>query len=222
MSLIESTTDPRLALVPRPENERLILSLVREHRGMSKAEIARATGLSAQSATNIVNRLEAEGLLMAGKSVRGKVGQPSKPYLINAEGALTIGVKVGRQSVEIATMGFDYEIIEHRQFRYEYPVYEAVRDHIFAAMQALIDDLGPARARRILGVGLALPEGLSSWESAIGAPGGLMAPWDEADLRAEIEAAFGLAVSKMNDASAACLAALKVGKTTEARSFRYI
>lgn len=222
MSLIESTTDPRLALVPRPENERLILSLVREHRGMSKAEIARATGLSAQSATNIVNRLEAEGLLMAGKSVRGKVGQPSKPYLINAEGALTIGVKVGRQSVEIATMGFDYEIIEHRQFRYEYPVYEAVRDHIFAAMQALIDDLGPARARRILGVGLALPEGLSSWESAIGAPRGLMAPWDEADLRAEIEAAFGLAVSKMNDASAACLAALKVGKTTEARSFLYI
>ncbi len=216
MSLIESTTDPRLALVPRPENERLILSLVREHRGMSKAEIARATGLSAQSATNIVNRLEAEGLLRAGKSVRGKVGQPSKPYLINAEGALTIGVKVGRQSVEIATMGFDYEIIEHRQFRYEYPVYEAVRDHIFAAMQALIDDLGPARARRILGVGLALPEGLSSWESAIGAPRGLMAPWDEADLRAEIEAAFGLAVSKMNDASAACLAALKVGKTTEA------
>ncbi|MGA1235022.1 MAG: winged helix-turn-helix domain-containing protein, partial [Lutimaribacter sp.] len=45
-------------LEPRPENERLILSLVRQAGSLSKAEIARATGLSAQSATNIVNRLQ--------------------------------------------------------------------------------------------------------------------------------------------------------------------
>ncbi|WP_407492467.1 ROK family protein [Pseudooceanicola sp. MF1-13] len=208
-------------LEPLPDNERLILSLVRENNGMSKAEIARATGLSAQSATNIVKRLEAEGLLRAGKSVRGKVGQPSKPYLINADGAMTIGVKVGRQSVEVATMGFDYQIIDHRSFGYDYPVYDTVRAHVLDTISDFIGALDAMQISRLLGIGLAIPDALSSWESAIGAPAGSMAPWDTADLRAEIESAFGLPVAQMNDASAACLAALKLG-SARPRSFLYI
>lgn len=222
MALIEHTSDAAPSVEPRPENERLILSLVRQSGSMSKADIARATGLSAQSATNIVNRLEDEGLLKAGKSVRGKVGQPSKPYTINPEGAVTIGVKVGRQSVEIATMGFDYKIIEHRRIRYEYPIYDAVRAQVMENVQALIDGLGPKRTGRLLGIGLAIPDALSSWENAIGAPAGSMEPWDHADLRAEIETAFALPVFKMNDASAACLSALKLGQSNTARSFLYI
>lgn len=209
------------AIEPLPDNERLILSLVRSNGGMSKADIARATGLSAQSATNIVNRLESEGLLRAGKSVRGKVGQPSKPYLIDPAGAMTIGVKVGRQSVEVATMGFDYQIIDHRTFRYDYPIYESVRDQVIATMRDLISDLNKDQVTRLIGVGLALPDALSSWENVIGAPEGSMAPWDTADLRGEIETAFGLPVAQMNDASAACLAALKLG-AARARSFLYI
>lgn len=209
------------AIEPLPDNERLILGLVRQNGGMSKADIARATGLSAQSATNIVKRLEAEGFLVAGKSVRGKVGQPSRPYLIDPAGAVSIGVKVGRQSVEVATMGLDYQIISHRSFRYDYPIYASVRDRIVSIIEELIADLGAERASRILGVGLALPDALSSWESAIGAPAGSMAPWDTADLRGEIQSAFKLPVAQMNDASVACLAALKLG-TVPARSFLYI
>lgn len=222
MTFTDHPTKAPLTPSQRPENERHILSLVRQAGAMSKADIARATGLSAQSATNIVNRLEDEGLLRAGESVRGRVGQPSKPYAIDPEGALTIGVKIGRQSVEIATMGFDYRIIEHRRTRYDYPIYDTVRTQILDTTRDLINGLGPDRAARVLGIGLSLPDALSSWESTIGAPEGSMAPWDVSDLRAEIEATFGMPVSQMNDASAACLAALKLGQTTDAQSFMYV
>ena len=81
----------------RPYNERLLINLIRTDGEMSKADLTRASGLSAQTATVIVNRLVEEGLLKAGKAVKGKVGQPSTPYSLNPEGALSIGIKVGRR-----------------------------------------------------------------------------------------------------------------------------
>ena len=45
-------------------NERLLLSLVRRFGPLSKIEVARLTGLSVQSTSAIMNRLQADGLLM--------------------------------------------------------------------------------------------------------------------------------------------------------------
>ena len=42
-------------------NERLLLSLVRRFGPLSKIEVARLTGLSVQSTSAIMNRLQAEG-----------------------------------------------------------------------------------------------------------------------------------------------------------------
>ncbi len=61
----------------RAYNERLVLSLVRSHEALSKADIARASGLSAQTVSVIMRALEKDGLLIKGEPVRGKVGQPS-------------------------------------------------------------------------------------------------------------------------------------------------
>ena len=55
----------------RAYNERLVMSLVRRHGSLSKAEIARRSGLSAQTVTVIMRALEAEGLLMRGTPMRG-------------------------------------------------------------------------------------------------------------------------------------------------------
>ena len=80
----------------RPYNDRLFIDLIRTAGQMSKAELTRASGLSAQSATVIVNRLVEDGLLKPGDAIKGKVGQPSTPYSLNPDGAISIGVKVGR------------------------------------------------------------------------------------------------------------------------------
>ena len=61
----------------RALNERRILTLIRHHQQLPKALIAKETGLSAQAATVIINRLEEDGLLQRGEPHRGKRGQPS-------------------------------------------------------------------------------------------------------------------------------------------------
>lgn len=84
----------------RAYNERLIVSALLRSGALSKAEIARETGLSGQAASVIVNALIADGMLLKQPKVRGQVGQPSTPIAPNPEGAYALGVKIGRRSVE--------------------------------------------------------------------------------------------------------------------------
>ena len=63
----------------RAHNERLVLSILRRLGPMAKADIARMTGLSAQTVSVIMRALETDGLLAKGEPVRGRVGQPSVP-----------------------------------------------------------------------------------------------------------------------------------------------
>ncbi len=64
-------------------NERLVLSLIRRHGSLAKAEIARLTGLSAQTISVIMRQLEADGLVVKEAPQRGKIGQPSVPFSLN-------------------------------------------------------------------------------------------------------------------------------------------
>ena len=68
----------------RDYNERLVLSLVRQHSALAKTDIARMTGLSAQTVSVIMRALEQDGLLLRGEPLRGKIGQPSIPMSLAA------------------------------------------------------------------------------------------------------------------------------------------
>ena len=60
----------------RDHNERLVLSLVRQNGALAKSDIARITGLSAQTVSVIMRSLEQDRLLLRGEPVRGRIGQP--------------------------------------------------------------------------------------------------------------------------------------------------
>lgn len=205
----------------RPYNERLFLSLIRSEGKLSKAELRRASGLSAQSATVIVNRLVEDGLLLPGDAVKGKVGQPSTPYSLNPDGALSIGIKVGRRSLEVACMGFDYTIKQRIVRRYDFPHLATIRKDILRDIETLFRTLSQAQRNRMTGIGIALPDDLSAWETTVGAPKGAMSDWSKADLPTDLQGKFDLPVVTLNDVSAACLAEIAVGNMQRYQSFAY-
>ena len=82
-------------------NARLVLSLIRSHGSLSKAAIARLTGLSAQAISAIIGQLERDGMLLRLAPVRGKVGQPSTPLSLDPEGAFSLGFKFGRRRCDL-------------------------------------------------------------------------------------------------------------------------
>lgn len=205
----------------RAYNERLVLSLVRRHGALAKAEIARMTGLSAQTVSVIMRALELDGLLRKGKPQRGKVGQPSIPMSLAPDGAYFLGLKVGRRSADMVLIDFLGRVIASRRETFAHPLPDRMIAFATRSVVSLRAELAPDHANRIGGIGIAIPFLLWDWAPAIDAPQAEMDAWRGADLRAEIAAATGLPVYLRNDASAACGAELVFGEVPAARDFLY-
>ena len=110
----------------RAQNERLVLSLVRQHGALAKSDIARITGLSAQTVSVIMRALEQDGLLLRGEPVRGRIGQPSVPMSLNPKGAFFLGLKIGRRSADLTLVDFLGRVLATERQVYRYPTPSAV------------------------------------------------------------------------------------------------
>src|SRR3974390_3584570 len=111
-------------------NERLLLSLVRRFGRLSKIEVARMTGLSVQSTSAIMNRLQADGLLRREAPLRGRVGQPTVPMSIDPEGAYSFGLKIGRRSCDLVLIDFRGAVRRRAQRTFPYPVPEMILEFV--------------------------------------------------------------------------------------------
>lgn len=194
----------------RAYNERLVLSLLWRAGALTKTEIARLTGLSAQAASVIVRHLEADGLLRRGAPQRGRVGQPSVPMSLDPEGAYAIGVKIGRRSTDVVLIDLLGTVRAHEAIGYAYPRLESVLGFVEGACGALVARLG-ARVGRLAGAGLAIPFEIWSWSEVVGAPAGAMDDWREADIRGLLAERLPCPVGLHNDATAACAAEMLFG-----------
>lgn len=205
----------------RDYNERLVLSLVRSHGSLSKTEIARMTGLSAQTVSVIMRGLEADGLLLRGEPVRGRIGQPSVPMSLNPEGAFFLGLKVGRRSAELVLLDFLGRQRAMLHSAYAYPTPAATIDFATDGIARLCEGMTAQQMGRIAGLGIAIPFQLWNWEDASGAPKGAMDEWKTLDIRAEIAARCPFQVYLQNDATSACGAELIFGESAGFRDFLY-
>ncbi len=206
----------------RDYNERLVLSLIQRENELSRAEIARRTGLSPQAVNLITRQLEKDGLLARGQPVRGRVGQPSIPMRLEPSGGFAFGLKVGRRSAEVILLDFAGKLRAQQQTAYPWPEPEAIVAFCGRAVTEITASLEDNLRERICGVGVAIPFDLWSWEQQVGAPKGAMAVWRDFDMGAEIASATGHPVTIVNDASAACAGELQYGRGREFANFGYV
>ncbi len=196
----------------RAYNERLVLSLVRSHEALSKADIARASGLSAQTVSVIMRALEKDGLLIKGEPVRGKVGQPSVPMSLHAEGVFAFGLKIGRRSADMILMDFVGGVRAKLRRIYAYPTPREILAFVKESLDSLEASMTPLQLSRLAGLGVATPFELWNWADNVGAPQGEMDAWRDFDLRAEIQELTQYPVYLQNDATSACGAELMFGQ----------
>ncbi len=205
----------------RDQNERLVLSLVRQNGSLAKTEIARMTRLSAQTVSVIMRELEDEGLLLRQAPMRGKVGQPSIPMALNPDGAYFIGLKIGRRSAELVLIDFLGNVRAMLQNSYRYPAPREILDFVSAGIKRLRAGFSAAQDKRIAGLGIAMPFELWNWADTAGAPREIMDQWRHRDIRADVQAICGFPVYLQNDATAACGAELVFGQTGNLSDFIY-
>jgi predicted NBD/HSP70 family sugar kinase len=205
----------------RARNERLVLTLIRRRGALPKSEIARVTGLSAQTVSVIMRELEADGLLVKCAPVRGKVGQPSVPMDLAADGALFFGLKVGRRRTEMVLIDFAGEVRARAAVRHDHPTPDATRRFAQDTITTMSATLTATERDRICGLGIGLPFQLWDWAEALRVPEDTMRPWRSRDIRSELAATLPWPVLMENDASAACNAELIFGDGTLPQNFLY-
>ncbi len=195
----------------RERNERVVLTVLRRSSGLASAEIARRTGLSAQTVSRLIRSLEADQLIRKGEPKRGRVGQPSVPLSLNPSGAFFLGLKVGRRSVELILIDFIGKIIDREKEIYSYPDFNKVLEFTVSRSSAIRSRMAPAHRDRVAGLGIAMPFHLWNWAGQIGVSPELMANWQTRDLLAELAARVDLPLFLQNDATSACSAELVFG-----------
>lgn len=205
----------------RQFNERVVLQAIRLHGSLPKAEIARLTGLTAQTIGLITTRLEDDGLLIRHEPLRGRIGQPSIPMALNPDGAFSLGIKIGRRSADLLLVDFTGAVRRREVLPYEFPDAHVLLPAIQAHIRSIEDGLG-ALALRLVGVGLAAPLNLGGWHKLLGLPAAVSDQWNHIDLPSQMQAFTDVPVSFAKDTSAACVAELVAGRGRDIKSFLYL
>lgn len=205
----------------RQFNERTVLQALRVHTSLPKADLARLTGLSAQTIGLITARLEEDGLIVKQGRVRGRIGQPSVPLALNPDGAFAIGIKVGRRGAEWLLIDFTAKVRERHAISYDFPDADELLPAIAQHIQRLREGLGPLAVRNV-GAGLAAPFQLGGWHRTLGLSKAQADLWNQMDLAAEVRARTEVPVSFARDTVAACVAELVGGRGHDLKSFLYI
>ena len=205
----------------RAHNERLILSLVRRNGSMAQRDIAKSTGLSAQTISVIIRQLERDGLLLRGVPTRGRVGQPSVPMSLSPKGAYSIGLKVGRRAADIILIDFLGNIMLHLHRAFDFALPGGVIDFMKEGASQIEAFLSEDEFSRIAGIVIATPFEMWNWAEEIGAPPEKMELWRDFDLTAAVGALVPYPVFLQNDATSACGAELVFGVGPRYSDFIY-
>lgn len=204
----------------RSYNERLVLQIIRNHHSITKAEVTKATGLSPNAVSVIFRSLEEDNLVLRGKPIKGRIGQPSVPMRLNPDAKLYAGLKIGRRSSDLVLIDFLGEIRAVRTVYYELPLPEAIMEFAEKSMPELLGDVGK-KLHEIDGFGVAMPWELWDWSDDFGAPRSELSGWRTFDPRFAFSFSENVPTFIENDGSAACGAELAFGPHEQKQDFIY-
>jgi predicted NBD/HSP70 family sugar kinase len=184
----------------RFHNRRAVLDVVRRAGTIPRSEIARETGLTLQTISNIVEDLASEGLLLVGNPVRGGRGQP---YSINPQGGWTVGVHVSRHRTSIVLMDFSGKVVVAEDVPLDPKTPQETLPILKEAVDRFSRDHGLPMAR-LLGTGLALPTRFGLGAISVAGPTGFPG-WGDAAAREAFVEALPFPIIIENDAVAAAI-----------------
>ena len=206
----------------RQANLRAILTLVALHPGSSAADLSRKSKLAPQTVSLLVDDLERGGLLRQGEPLRGRRGQPARPYFINPSGAYTIGVEIGWQHIEAVLVNIDGAVLAQYRRDYAYPDSRTIFTELGSITRQFVERLPEAERPKLMALGIAAPTGIGRNVGLLDADPELGRRWQTLDLVAEAEKATGLRACLYNDGNAACWAELGAFPAPRPASFAYL
>lgn len=185
----------------RSHNRALVLQTLYRSGGISRADLARATGLTRVTISDLVAQLIGDDLIVELGTREGvRPGKPATLLDINRRGFQILGLDLSDHAVlRGSVLDLDGHILERREVLLENASGSGVIDKTIALTRELIAAAGAP----ILGIGVGSPGVVDLGGTVISAPN---LGWSDVPLQALLEDATGLPVLVANDANAAVLA----------------
>ncbi|MFF4185728.1 ROK family protein [Streptomyces sp. NPDC001691] len=202
-------TTPGTPRVLRAMNDRAALDLLLEHGPLSRTRIGKLTGLSKPTASQLLARLEAAGLVVATGTTEGRPGPNAQLYAVNATAAHVAGLDVTPERIRAAVADVAGSVVG--EFEVATPGRRAasVVRQVTDALDGAVKAAGLARAdvhRVVIGTPGAFDPGTGRLRYASHLPG-----WHSPTLLDELAAALPMPVEYENDVNLAAIAEQRLG-----------
>ena len=141
------------------ESERKIIQLLRNMQGVSKAQLARMSGLSWATVVKMTNRLLARGtIVISGPAVHiSKPGKKELLYSLSKDRPLSIGIDVEYSSTRLVLMNIEGDVIaESEHPTPQNPTVIILRSFLVNCLRTFFTAMGP-KEEHVIGIGIGLP-----------------------------------------------------------------
>jgi predicted NBD/HSP70 family sugar kinase len=193
----------------RDINRRIMLNLVRHHQPVSRADLARRSGLQRSTVSSITEELLEANLLREGAVGQSQRGRKPRFLHLNAErvGILGINVRPGLTHLALADLDGDFLAQESM------PTPSNADQFLSEVSQRIRSLMRDYPQLSYEGIGVSLPGRVdASSERVVFAPN---LGWEQEDLKQRLEQETGLPVELENEANACALSEFWFGRHTE-------
>ncbi|MET8740061.1 ROK family transcriptional regulator [Streptomyces sp. NPDC004728] len=202
-------TTPGTPRVLRAMNDRAALDLLLEHGPLSRTRIGKLTGLSKPTASQLLARLEAAGLVVATGTVAGRPGPNAQLYGVNARAAHVAGLDVNARRIVAAVADVTGETVGEFELRTPGRRADSVVRQVAEALDGAVKDAGLTRSdvhRVVIGTPGAFDPGTGRLRYASHLPG-----WHSPTLLEELAAFLPMPVEYENDVNLVAVAEQRLG-----------
>ena len=203
----------------RQLNERRLLTVLRRLGEAARPDLARQLGLTQNTVGQIVQSLEQQGLITSTGRRLGQRGQPATMLRLDSAGAYSIGIKLGRRSIDALLIDFTGTVLKSRRFERLDPEPAEAIQLALRGVRELRRALSASRRDRLVGVGLALPVAVQGRPPDAQATSAFQRAWNSADVAAQLDAVLDVPVFHENNGTAVALAELFCGHGRELDDF---
>jgi predicted NBD/HSP70 family sugar kinase len=206
--------------VLRAINERTVLSAMDVSGAISRAELARQTGLSKPTVSLALSRLHAAGIVREVGRTNGGRGATALLYGLEPRSALVLGVDVGRRWVRAAIADVTGEIVVRRKERSDTSSGRALMTQVIELSIAAAAQAGVGTAelsRAVIGTPGVVDPRTDRLRLASNLPG-----WQRAGLLGDIRRALQTRVVVENDVNLSALSELAHGHGRNESTFVFL
>ncbi|KIF01504.1 transcriptional regulator [Streptomyces sp. RSD-27] len=196
-----------------------VVRAVRLAGSLTQAEIARTTGLSAATVSNIVRELKEGGTVEVTDTSAG--GRRARSVSLSGDAGIVIGVDFGHTHLRVAVGNLAHQVLAEESEPLDVDAsWVDGFDRAEALVGRLVEQVGVARDK-VIGVGLGVPGPIDVESGTLGSTA-ILPGWAGINPRQELSQRLGVPVYVDNDANLGALGELVWGSGRGVRDLAYI